>query len=206
MLRVIHSQTVTGAILVDDIDDGLPNKAVRRLGTNADPKAYDRETAAGAAKQPCYVPVSQANNGFPLVPGYIDLLETQRVVLSAGKGKIQKLATAGLVSTVDFVAADVALPTLAVANEGAPGAGDLTLTGTNFLSVSPDETTVIITGVGAITLTATQIIAGTGTVGATSIFIPAALFILNNGAINGAGGSSAQVQANAQLTAVVATT
>lgn len=204
MLRVIHSQTVTGAILVDDIDDGLPNKAFHRLGTNADPKAYDRETAAGAAKQPCYVPVSQANNGFPLVPGYIDLLETQRVVYSSQQGKILKLAGAGLVSTVDFVAADVALPTLTTADEATPGAGDLTLTGTNFLSVAPDETTVIITGVGAITLTATQILNGSGTVGATSIVIPAALF--TNGAIDGAGGSSAQVLANAQLTAVVATT
>jgi len=203
MLRLIHSQTVSGAILVDDIDDGLPNKPVHRLGSNADPKAYDRETAAGVPKQPCYVPKTMANTGFPLVPGYIDLKETQRVVLSSGKGKILKLATAGLISTVDFVAADVAAPTLTLANEGAPGAGDLTLTGTNFLSVAPDITTVIVTGTGAITLTAADILAGSGSVSATSIEIPAALF--TNGAIDGSGGTSIQVQANQQLTAVVAT-
>ena len=202
MLRLVHSQTVSGAILVDDIDDGLPNKVVHRLGSDGDPKSYDRDGAAGVPKQPCYVPRTQASNGFPTIPGYINLLETQRVVFSAGQGKILKLSNGGLVSVVDLVAADIAAPTLTVANEGAPGAGDLTLTGTNFLSVSPDVTTVIITGAGAVTLTAAQIITGTGTVGATSIVIPAALVP----GINGAGGTSVQVQANEQLTAVVATT
>lgn len=203
MLRLIHAQTVSGAILVDDIDDGLPNKAFHRLGSNADPKAAGQATTAGAPKQPCYVPRSMANTGFPTVPGYIDLRETQRVVFSAGRGKILKMADAGLISTVDLVAADIAAPTLTVANEGAPGAGDLTLTGTNMVSVSPDITTVIVTGVGAITLTAADILNGSGTVTATSIVIPSALF--TNGAIDGAGGSSVQVQANQQLTAVVAT-
>lgn len=194
MLRVIHSQTVTGAILVDDIDDGLPNKAFHRLGATADPKAYDRETAAGVPKQPCYVPRTQANNGFPLVTGYIDLLETQRVVFSRERGKILALADAGLVSTVDFLAADVAAPTLTSA---VSEVADLDLGGTNFNSVSPDVTTVIVTGPGAVTLTAGEITGGGGTVENSAISIPAAL-------VPGlsAGESSAQVQANAQLTTV----
>lgn len=202
MIRLIHAQTVSGAILVDDIDDGLPNKAFHRLGATADPKAYDRETAAGAVKQPCYVPVTSANTGFPLVSGYIDLLESQRVVHSEGKGKIQALVNAGLVSSVNLVAADVALPTLVTVDEATPGAGDATLTGTNLISVAPDVTTVVFTGTGAITLTADFIAANGGTANATTIVIPAALF--TNGAINGAGATSAQITANQQVTALVA--
>lgn len=199
MLRLIHNQTVAGAILVDDIDDGLPNKTVHRLGSTADPNAYARDGYANAPKQPCYVPRTQAGEGFPLIQGYISLNETQRVTLSAGKGKIKGLQDAGLIDVVSLVAADVAAPTLTLANLDAPGAGDLTLTGTVFLSVLPDVTSVILTGTGAITLTAAEITTGGGTVGATSIVIPAAL-------IPGVATTTtfAQVQANEQLTAVVA--
>jgi hypothetical protein len=199
MLRLIHNQTVQGAILVDDIDDGLPNKQGHRLGSTADPNAYVRDGYANKPKQKCYIPRTQAAEGFPLIQGYISLNETPRVTLSAGKGKIYGLQNAGLVDVVSLVAADVAAPTLATASLNVPGPGDLTLVGTTFLSVSPDVTTVIITGTGAVTLTAAQIIAGTGTVGATSIVIPAAL-------VPGiaAATSFAQVLANEQLTAVVA--
>lgn len=199
MLRVVHNQTVYGAILVDDVDDGLPNKAVHRFGSTADPKAYSRDGYANSPKQPCYVPRSQASNGFPLVQGYITLNETPRVTFSAGKGKISKLQTAGLVTVVSLLASDIAAPSLSVANLDDPGAGDLTLTGTTFLSVAPDVTAVLLTGTGATTLTAAQIIAGGGTVGATSIFIPAAL-------IPGVstGTTFAKVVANEQSTGSVA--
>ena len=201
MLRLIHNQTVSGAILVDDIDDGLPNKQVHRLGSTADPNAYVRDGYANKPKQPCYVPRTMANTGFPTVAGFINLNETQRVTLSAGKGKISKLQQAGLISVVSMVAADLAAPTLATAVIDAPGAGDITLTGTTFLSVSPDVTTVMITGTGAVTLTAAQILTGGGTVTATSIVIPAAL-------VPGIADttSSVQVRANQQLTAVVVVT
>ena len=201
MLRLIHNQTVSGAILVDDIDDGLPNKQVHRLGSTADPNAYVRDGYANKPKQPCYVPRTMANTGFPTVAGFINLNETQRVTLSAGKGKISKLQQAGLISVVSMVAADLAAPTLATAVIDDPGAGDITLTGTTFLSVSPDVTTVMITGTGAVTLTAAQILTGGGTVTATSIVIPAAL-------VPGIADttSSVQVRANQQLTAVVVVT
>lgn len=201
MYRVYHNQTVAGAILVDDIDDGLPNKVAHRLGTTADPKAYARDGAAGVPKQSCYVPRSQASVGFPLIPGYVDLNQTPRVVLSAGKGKISKLQTAGLVTVVSFVAANVVAPVLTTADLGTPGAGDITLTGTTFLSIAPDVTSVVITGTGAVTLTAAQITTGGGTVGATSIFIPAAL-------VPGVAltTSSAQVKANEKSSAVVVLT
>lgn len=200
MLRLIHQQTTQGAILVDDIDDGLPNKTSHRLGSTADPKAYKRDGYANDPKQPCYVPRTQEAEGFPLVNGYIDLRETQRVTLSAGKGKIAGLQTAGYVDVVSFAAADVAAPTLTTAELDNPGAGDITLTGTTFLSVDPDITTVFITGDGAVTLTAAQILAEAGgSVTATEIVIPAALV----GGVSTVT-SFVQVQANEQLTAVVA--
>lgn len=175
MLRLIHAQTVSGGILVDDIDDGLPNKEVHRLGSTADPKTYERDGYANKAKQACYVPRTQVLTGFPLVQGYINLNQTPRVLHSAGKGKISKLTTAGLVTVVSLTASQIVAPVVTLADLNTPGAGDLTLTGTTFLSVAPDVTSVIITGTGAITLTAAQIIAGGGTVSGTSIFIPAAL-------------------------------
>jgi hypothetical protein len=197
MLRLIHNQTVAGAILVDDIDDGLPNKTVHRLGSTADPKAYERDGTTGKPKQPCYVPRTQASTGFPTIQGYITLNETPRVVFSSGKGKILKLQNTGFVSVVSVVAADLAAPTLASAVKGAT----LVLTGTTFLSVQPDITSVIITGTGAITLTAAAIILAGGTVAATSIVIPLA-------AIPGVviTTSFVQVQANEQVTAVVVVT
>jgi len=194
MLRLIHTQTVQGAILVDDIDDGLPNKAVHRLGSTADPKAYVRDGYANKPKQACYVPRSQASTGFPLIKGYITLNETPRVTLSAGKGKIAGLQTAGLVTVVSLVASDLTAPTLATAVLGAT----LVLTGTTFLSVAPDVTTVVITGTGAVTLTSAQIITGGGTVGATSIVIPVALI---PGVV--VATSSVKVLANERNTATV---
>ena len=69
MFRLIHNQTIQNGILVDDIDDGLPNKEVHRLGSTADPKAYVRDGYANKVKQPCYIPYSRASVGFPTIPG-----------------------------------------------------------------------------------------------------------------------------------------
>jgi len=201
MIRVYHNQTVQGAILVDDIDDQLPNKTAHRLGSTANPDAYKRDGYANDPKQSCYVPRSRASNGFPLVAGYIDLSETQRVTLSAGKGKISKLVAAGLVTSVSFSASDLATPTLATAVLDVGVTDELTLTGTNFLSVAPDVTTVVITGTGAVTLTAAQIITDGGSVSATSI-------VIDPSSIPGVAvaTSSVKVVANEQSTSTVVLT
>lgn len=174
MLRLVHAQNVLGAILVDDIDDGLPNKDNNRLGSSSDPKAYARDGYANVDKQKCYIPRVKA--GEVTIPGYIDLRETQRVKLSAGKGKIAKLAAAGKITVVSFVITDIVTPVVSAAASASPGAGDLTITGTGFLSVSPDISTIFVSGagvgVGGITLTSTQILAGAGgTFTATSIVV-----------------------------------
>jgi hypothetical protein len=174
MLRLIHNQTVASPLLVDDIDDGLPNKQTHRLGSTANPKAYDRDGYANAPKQPCYIPQTKPTD--PSIAGYIDLAQTERVLFSAGKGKIQKLSAAGFVTVVSFTMADVAAPVVTNAQLGVPGAGDVTITGTGFVSLAPNSSTVEVTGTGGpLTLTQAAIVAGGGTLSDTSIFIPAAL-------------------------------
>lgn len=171
MIRVVHSQTGQGALLIDDVDDGLPNKTAKRL--SGDPKAMPLDGASKAPKQKCYVPRVKAAE--PAIPGYVDLNETARVLRSAAGGKIAGLVAAGKATVVSLVASDLATPVVSLANLDAPGAGDLTITGTGLLSVSPDITRVVLTGTGAVTLTQTQITTGGGTLSNTSIVIPAAL-------------------------------
>ena len=176
MLRLIHTQTEQGAILVDDIDDGLPNKQVHRLGSTADPKAYKRDGYANEPKQPVYVP--RANPDNTAQAGYIDLNETEKVLASAASGKIAGLQAAGKVTVVSLVAADLAAPVITAAEIDLPAAGDLQIDGTNLLSTSPDETSVRVFGggVGDVTLTATQILAvPPGAVGDTQIIIDSTL-------------------------------
>lgn len=175
MLRLIHAQTVTGALVVDDIDDGLPNKTAHRLGSNADPKAYDRDGYANEPKQPCYVPRTKPTDST--IAGYIDLNQTDRVNLSAGKGKIKKMSDAGLITVVTFVASDLATPVVTTADLGTPSAGAMTITGTGFNSLAPNVSKVTVTGSGAVTLTRTQILAagGIAAFSDTSIVIPASL-------------------------------
>ncbi len=141
MLRLIHAQTTAGPILIDDIDDGLPNKTARRLGGAGDPKAYERDGYANKPKQPCYVPRLKATDTS--IAGYIDLDETNRVTLSAGKGKIKGFLAAGFISVVSFDASDLGAPTISSAVVNAT-TRVLTITGTKLLSVSPDFTTVVV--------------------------------------------------------------
>jgi len=203
MIRVIHAQlaTVPGPILVDDIDDGLPNKESYRLGSHGDPKAYLRDGYADKPKQPCYIARVRAKEPVwqPPIAGYIDLLETQRVLLSSNKGKVQKLLVAGMVQVVNFVAADVAAPTVSGGVIGG-GPANLTISGTKMASLQPDLTGVIITGTGGpIYLDQATILAGGGTISDTTIFLPAAL-------VPGIAspGTFVQVRSDEKLSAVVA--
>ena len=179
MLRLIHNQTVQGAILVDDIDDGLPNKEVHRLGSLGNPKAYERDGYANKPKQPCYVPYSHTAPNGSSSAGFITLQQTNKVTLSSGTGKISKLVKAGLLTELSgLTQSQFAVPLVSASVHGSP----TTITGTTFLSVAPDVTSVTYSkGAGATlpvpsTLTAAQIITAGGTVTATSISIPAAAF------------------------------
>jgi hypothetical protein len=209
MLRITHTQVAIGPHLITDIDDGLTRQTAKR-GTG-DPKRSqrdgsvlsgpDKSTKPGVnyLKQKCYLPRVKA--GETSVAGYIDLKETDRVLMSQGKGCINGLRVAGHITVTSFTAADVAAPTVATAQTDVPGAGDLTITGTNLTSLAPDITSVVITGTGAKTLTQSQITTGGGTVSATSIVILAALIPGVDATV-----SSVQVRADAQLSSVVVVT
>jgi hypothetical protein len=188
MIRLIHNQTVQGAILVDDIDDGLPNKEVHRLGSLGDPKAYERDGYANKPKQPCYVPYSHTAPNGSIVAGFITLQQTNKVTQSAASGKISKLVLAGLLTEVSGkTATDFAVPDITAS---AHGVDPVVVTGTTFLSVLPDITTISFTqgtglsaptrsvglGGGPATFTAAQVTAGSGTVNPTTFSIPAAMF------------------------------
>jgi len=176
MLRLIHTQSNQGAILVDDLDDGLPNKNVHRLGSTGDPDAYKRDGYANEPKQACYIPRTKPTDAT--IAGYIDLNETQRVLLSAENGKIAGLQTAGLITVVSLTASDLAAPVITAVTLNSPAAGDVTIDGTGFLSVDPEITSVRLwgAGVGDVTLTAAQILAvAPGAVGDTQIIIDATL-------------------------------
>jgi len=194
MLRLIHTQTNQGAILVDDIDDGLPNKTAHRIV--GDPNTSPRDGYANDPKQPIYISRVKATD--PTIAGYIDLEETDRVIHSAGNGKIAGHQAAGNITVVSFVEGDLAAPVITAAVL----ATDITIDGSGFLSVVPEITTVQLWGptIGgteaapAITLTAATII-GTppGAVGATQIIIDALLI----GAL--AIGDNVTVRADAQV-------
>jgi hypothetical protein len=156
MLRLVHAQTVLGAILVDDIDDGLPNKNIHRLGSTGDPNAYLRDGYANKPKQACYIPRTKPTDAT--IPGYVDLEQSRRVDHSAGSGKIAGFQRAGLITVVSFVEADLAQPSVTGASLNTPAAGDTTIAGTSFLSVTPDATSVRLfgAGVGDVTLTQAQ--------------------------------------------------
>lgn len=207
MIRLTHTQTTAGPLLVTDIDDGLPNKTAHS-GTG-DPKrdqrdgsslsGPDKSTMPGVnwAKQASYVPRVKATN--VAIAGYVDLIESDRVLMSVNKGVIKGLQTGGFLTVTSFTAADVAAPTVTSMQLNLPGAGDITITGTNLTSLAPNLTRVTLSGTGAVTLTQTQITTGGGTVGASSIVIPAAL-------VPGVGDivTTGTVTADDQTTTVVA--
>ena len=199
MLRLVHSQTVQGALYIDDIDDGLPNKQVKRLGSTADPNAYGRDGYANAPKQPCYVPRVKA--GEPAVAGYIDLDETQRVTHSAFSGKIKGFQDSGFISIVSLTASDLAAPVIGTAVIDTPATGDLSVGGSGFLSVAPDVTTILLWGAGVggsasapgLTLTLGDLVTSPSAITDTTLVIDT----LDNGAL--AAGDFVQIRADGQL-------
>jgi hypothetical protein len=212
MLRLTHNQTVSGSLLINDIDDGLPNKTARRgvarekvsgspvlvaggilapANSRLDGNSQggrDKSTLPGVnfSKQKCYIPKYKIlPNGThdTAIAGFIDIAESDRVLLSQDHGVIAALASTisgkpsyPLITVTSFTPADIAAPTISAANIAAGGTYALTITGTNFTSLAPDVSSVRI---GSTTLSATQITTAGGTFSATSIVIPEALIPLS---------------------------
>lgn len=184
LARVVNEQTLPqglsrdGSILLDKIDKSQGNS--------------EQPPYAQVPKQTLYVPY--ANPVDPAVQGYVDLVQTDEVLLQLDpEGSIGGLAntTPPRVSVTLVDSALVAAPVVTGAAADAPGAGDITIDGTTFLSVSPDRTRVYLTNAGG----AVQIIeeADFDTHTATQIIILAAKIA---GSV--AAGWKAQVFANSK--------
>ena len=200
MLRLAHNQVSTGGILINDVDDGLPNKTAKRGVGDKDKYQRDGNSLGGPdkstatdvnnPKQKCYIPYWKILSNNPLtystsIPGFIDVVESDRVLISQNQGVIaglvNHLASDGvtpqpLISVTSFVAADVAAPTITSAVLAAGDTYALTLVGTGFTSLAPDVSSVT---VGTTIISATAIIAASGTFTDTSIVIPESLLPTN---------------------------
>lgn len=185
LLRVINEQILPqgisrdGSILLDKIDKSQGNS--------------ENPPYAQNAKQKLYVP--WANPVDPTVRGYVDLVQTDEVLLAQQpNGVIDGLLTDGWVTAAVVASNLLATPVISGAVDNV---GNVTITGTTFLSVSPDITYVILTNDST---GATQTIseADFDTHTATSIVILDADISIGAPA----SGWTAQVQANSRLSNV----
>ena len=190
MLRLAHTQVSTGGILINDIDDGLPNKTAKRGVGDKNKYQRDGNSLGGSdksvasdvnnPKQKCYIPFWKIGSGNS-IPGYIDVAESDRVLISQDRGVIHGLANKSpspLITVTSFTSADITAPTITTGVVDAGGTYHLTITGTNLDSLVPDISTVTIVGSTTVTYTLAYIAAHGGTVGAhptTSVVIPEAL-------------------------------
>jgi hypothetical protein len=191
MFRLIHAQKNSGSLLINDIDDGLANKP-RRRSNAGHPDGSPPVGYANVLKQPAYVP--RRKPGEPAIAGYIDLQETQAVLLSAGGGTIAGFRDNGYLTVVSLIEDDLTPATLTSATL----AGDVTLAGTDFESVEPDVSEVIFEGPGAVVLSRDDIETAGGTFSDVSIVVPAALIAGVTAAL-----TTARVKANGKVTALV---
>lgn len=131
LVRVINQQTIVRSILIDKIDRSQGNS----LGY------------AQKAKQKVYVPY--VNPVDSSVKGYVDLVPTDEVLLSADSGTIAGLKKAGRVDTAVVASNLVATPVVSAASDGGT---DITVDGTTFTSVTPDKTYLIVTNLLGVSL------------------------------------------------------
>lgn len=176
LVRVINQQTLVRSVLIDKIDRSQGNFS-----------GY-----ANRAKQKVYVPYS--NPVDSTVKGYIDLVPTDEVLLSADNGTIKKLKDVGRIDFAIVASNLVATPVVTAASDGGT---DITVDGTTFLSVAPDKTYLIVTNGSGVSLkvpstsfavgTNVQIVVADATVAALGTPAP---------------GWKVQVQANSRLSNV----
>lgn len=152
LVRVVHKQVLqpgisrNGSILLDKIDESQGN-------SSSPPYAQLR-------KQALYVPYADATT--PTFAGYLDLIQTDRVKLAVEHpdGVISNLVAAGHVDAFAFQSNLIATP---VVTNAVAAAGDVTLTGTTFLSILPTITSVRVTPPGLATQTVTTFSVHSGT-------------------------------------------
>lgn len=145
LIRLVHTQTNSGALLVTDIDSGLPN-----------------EEFGFYRKQPVYVPVYRTYFGSDnlvkvdrSLAGFVNLVPSDKVKLSQDSGVIKALEDNGFLTVVEIPTGALGAPNitavtvddLTVGDDGVGPAddGSLVIDGSNFASFSPDTTTISVT-------------------------------------------------------------
>lgn len=140
LTRVVNEQTITGtaSILLDKIDKSQGNS--------------DSPPYAQRAKQALYVPYW--NLVDPTVKGYVDLVQTDEVLLAMEPhGTIGGLEANGVVTVTVFSSGLIATPTIIAAANG--GGGFTVIDGNpvtdTYLSLSPDVTYVDLVDLAGVT-------------------------------------------------------
>jgi hypothetical protein len=196
-LRLIHTRTSPSVVYLTDVDSGLSNESM----------------PARLLKQDVYIPFNLTNlvgTGpvlrvmDPTTPGFVDLVLSDKVVLSYDRGVIRSHVDNGLLQDVllpegfdDTVTVATATHDTDTDATSAVDDGLITITGTNFVSTAPFHTSVtIVAGTVSQTFTQDAIVLGGGTVTATQITIPVAVHGLATDGTEDA--TSVTVSANAQ--------
>lgn len=149
LIRLLHTQSTEGPLLVTDIESGLPNE---RFGIYR--------------KQPgVYVPYFRTffnQDGLVTVDrttaGFVDLVPSDKAIASLDRGVIAKFVEKGFVTATEIPSGALNVPEItSIAGDGvdtAPG-DEVVLAGLRFTSFAPDTTSVSITD-GTTTLTFTE--------------------------------------------------
>lgn len=176
-LRLIHTRTSLSVLYITDIDSGLPNEMMpARLHKQNVYVPYNLTTLVGSG------PVVEVED--PAIPGFVDLVLTDKVKLSRDRGVIAGLVAGGYLTAVDLptgfapVAPVVATATHDTQTSAVSAVDDglITIAGTGFVSTLPYVSTVtIVSPAGTQVFTAAQITTGGGTFTATAITIPVAV-------------------------------
>jgi hypothetical protein len=139
-LRVLHTRNVTGDILINDIDQGMP---VDYLDENR--------------KQDVYVTynlkkiVGNTVVEDPSLAGFVDLVQSDKVKLSRDRGVLKGLVDEGLISVEELAVGAGNPPVITAVTQDRTGGGSGTdddqvvITGTGFLSSDPYTSKVFLT-------------------------------------------------------------
>lgn len=155
--RLVHNQNSDGYLLITDIDQGLPIEHLDEERKQASYLSYNHKRLDVAASGETKVVEDKTRAGF------IDLVPSDKVLLSVAQGVIKGLKDNGFLSVVEVPAGALAAPTISSATHdtatpagddgvGTADDGSIVIDGTNFTSFDPDVTTVSVTD-GATTVT-----------------------------------------------------
>jgi hypothetical protein len=131
-LRLIHNQTTRSKIYLTELETGLPNE----------------KYPARVQKQVVYIPfnfTSIVDSEIVVdttIPGFVDLVYSDKVLLSQDRGQIKSFIDDGFLTAIDIPSGALAAPTISLATEdtttsatSATDDGLVTITGTGFTSL-----------------------------------------------------------------------